>query len=73
MFQSMVSLKPWTSMVQSGIINGPDYDQTETFVAHTGSRDMQFRENSSNIETHQLYRLNALILLMSRCFSFQSK
>ena len=29
MIQSMVNLEPLTSMVQSGIINGPDYDQTE--------------------------------------------
>ena len=29
MIQSMTNLEPKTSMVQCGIINGPDYDQTE--------------------------------------------
>ena len=29
MIQSIISLEPYTSMVQSGIINGPDFDQTK--------------------------------------------
>ena len=61
MIQSLVSLEPYTFMVQSEIINGPDYDQTETinFCYPHGFRETQFRETKSYIGNRQLCRLHA--------------
>ena len=48
-------------MVKSGIVNGPDYDQTEiiNFVPNAGWRDMQLEQKFSNLE-NQLYSLKAI-------------